>query len=272
MPPGRIDRTYQMEWLVLTDSDLDDLNVILTAVSVSTMALGQQYPGDVRAYCTSLTGEKTGETPYAWRVKAGFQSYFQFDITQLEPNPLLRAPVWSITYNQVDRAVLKDLDDDLIENSAHVPFDPGLTISHGQPQIDVSWNSAVLTALDLADHCDCTNEDIFAGLPPTSCVIKGSSFSQVTENNLTYWQKKYTLAVRSLDIYPLGWEYESMVDAGLYTYDFATNTKKLIRGSTGEPLPSPSLLKNGQLKPAADDPQYLAFRVRRKILFSAIIP
>ncbi len=268
LPPGRIDRTYQRTYLVLTNNDLDEASTIKNAASLPVM--GVVYPADSGAILVSKKADKVGNSPYSWKVTCDWQSHFDFDPATLTENPLLRPATWSITWAGAERAVQRDLDDLSIVNSAKTPFVPPLSIPYGIPTIEITWNSATLTWLDLQDNQDCCNSDVWNGLAATSVLIKGIAYNRKFENTYLYWEKKATLQVRSLAIFPGGWETEYVLDQGFYENPFGV--RKLIRGSTGEPLPEPSMLKDGLVKPNADDPVYLPFRLRRSIIFAGLIP
>jgi hypothetical protein len=272
----RYDREYSLKFIGYTNDDGDDSTLFrgVTVGSITLPNLGDAYPTDSQAYCYQGNFSKTSSVKgggHQWSIGYEYKSYFDFDPTALNPDPLMRPTIYNITWTNGERAVRFDLDGLAIVNSAGTPFVPPLSITYGIAVIEATWNAATLTFMDLQDNQDTFNNDIWHGQPVASCLLKGLAYSQKFENGTFFYEKKATIHVRNLDIEPLGWQYTVMLDQGFYEKDGSGN-RKLIRDAYGAPLPEPTMLNAGVKKLDTDPPQYVQFRTRDGVAFGTLIP
>lgn len=272
----RIHRQYTRPYIVITDDPLDSQATVLAAPELPI--IGQVYltdnDGDPSAKVMERLPTQDPNDPKLWVVNINYSSNPPFDFNE---NPFLRAPVWSLDYEKVERARRYDVLGNPYINSARQPFDPPPTYLSVQPVVSISINKTEADFEALGGFAyahslqDRVNVDVWNGFPIYT-VLAGLKVRQLIEGAYFGYTLDYTLRVR-WD----AWIPTRYIDQGFYHFkdigDTGGSDIQLVqaRDHTGAPLSSPVLLDGaGGLLPQGFAPVNLEFTEYLTMSFSSI--
>lgn len=239
---------------------------------ITTLPLmGASYPGDLFALAADYSADYVGDDPRHQKVTVNYQSHFDFDPTQINENPLLRANRISVSYERADKYIREDLDGNPIVNAAGSPVDPPQSYTYTIQIIDVklnvdatTWSISSINGLQ-----EVVNLNAWQGFDPKTVLIRGVEASEIKfENNVYYRELHFVLAIREA-IYD-GWSPTKILNQGYYE-KASDGTLSTIRDKFGNPLPGPSMLDaTGTKLTAGEDPVYLEFVLRDEVDFASL--
>jgi hypothetical protein len=239
-------RSYHEVWEVICDNPLDDEEVAGGAVGLPR--LGQPHSRYPIARCVEVTAEQSEETPLLWYIYIKYDSNIPL-ANGLEPgsvdsgvpggggiggelqppesipeNPLLRPPVWAVTFQKTTEPAtewrLISGGDNLaaeytaIRNSAKLPFDPPLTIEVSRPVIRVTRNFANIGFPYLARLENALNDRVWRGFPKWTCKIDAVSAGNKYENGIAFVEFSLDIAIKRDTWIP------QLLDAGFFALEY----------------------------------------------------
>ena len=262
-------RNYTVTYIVKSDSASDDEDLVYAHASIPD--IGDAYAADATVSCTSVQVDAVAGTNNTWVVTV-----------QYTGNQKVKTD-YNWTYTPIREVMERDVNGDLVANSADVPFSPGIerdvyvptckvTRSEQLVSLGGTYDPALLATLvggtnDLAIVVDgysaligeCLLKDVQAVDPPD---IQG---------NGAYFTVTYTLMFKKND--PFGaWPpanstfnawYRVLVDAGLmYEQNGVLQT---ARADSGDEVKTPILLDGVGGKNISASVYYRAFEVHEPV-------
>lgn len=306
--PGRV-RDYTRVFEVVTDSASDGPVVALGAgaVALGLPLFGASYPDDIGAIALEISPRQHSDDPRRWLVDVRYSSEFgagseggesaaqpsetaggdggEEPPEELPENPILRPPVWKITFQQnrepvgkaarvwydAETDVVSDIDEEptAVRNSANLPFDPPAEIEVSRPVISVTVNRSAsqYRLADVVSLQDAVNFEEWYGLPPRCGRCIGVEVGSKYENGIAYVEMTYQIAINYKT-----WDLR-ILDAGYYTKEGSTPPKwvKIVDDTGREPSqPVPLNGAGAKLDPDAD-PVFLRWSAYRAVPFSTLI-
>jgi len=248
-------RTYQRLFQVLTTTPLDG------ALAISqTNQLPRMYDPyvtlteyDLGARVVSIDPHET-EDPGRWEVAYEYSSKLSQpeqaaisapatpsngtpiptngvtpELATYQANPLSRQTKMRWRAEKVERAVMKDLADEPIMNSAGTRFP--LTIQEPVLVLSISRNEAAFDPNTAFNYMNAVNTDTWFGFPPFSCRIDDISAEDAHEENLYFWKVSYVIHISARL-----WRLE-ILDEG--THERVSGVLQSILDNAGRPVSEP---------------------------------
>ena len=192
-------REYTRVFLVSTSSASDNAATVLAAAGLP--AKGDAYPGDTGSVCVELEPSNDGESPLHWTVTANYANAV-YDIVE---NPEDRPTKWGYSTEWVDKTIVYDLDDNVIQSSSYELFDPPPTMRVPVRVITASFISTDWNDEDDYDpYVDRVNSiGVTLGTtycPPGTAFLEDIRAEQGEENGIIHYTRSYTFKKRT-DIY-----------------------------------------------------------------------
>lgn len=208
-------RTYREQWEVLTDSLLDDEQVVGNALGLPR--LGRRNPRDVRAFVVKVTPDQSEDTPYRWVVTVEYDSHPDLptatnpdgagqDPETVPENPLLRATTWKINGQKTSEPVINWRVVDALGNmavaftlpvnSAKLPFDPPLMCEVSRPVIRLTKNVPAVSMQFLLSLQDAVNDRVWQTLPKWTARIDNYDAQSKIEGGVAFVELSIDIALR----------------------------------------------------------------------------
>lgn len=248
-----------------SDTDLETVANVLNYGSLPAMY--SFYPSSTTVRVSSQKCEQMDD-PLYWLVTIDYTNKFDFDPATFTENPLLRPEVVKFSYERGEKAVLKDLSGWAIVNSAESLINPPMVIPYGVQIIEITQNRPTLDYTITVDVQDVVNSATWRGLTAGTVIIRGLVVEPKSENDVNFWEYKWTLAVKSL-AYD-GWTPTKVLDQGFWGYNDDDQYIQFC-DAHGHPFSAPSLMKDGYLLPEGEDPEYIDYDLHRTANFSTLI-
>jgi hypothetical protein len=264
-------RSYVRTWLVESNIAKEDpLNVINASVGANSIPdLLDAYPTDAYALVQDRQAQQldNDKGQKLWRVTVTYGSLFDEDPNYYLPNPLDRPTrVEYDTWTQ-QLAVQYDFDEEPIENSAGVPYDPPELADMAYPVIRLIKNLPTQDLSLLATLQMVTNSDSYLGFGEDQLLLRRYTVTRAQENGVLHYVHTFELAVK--------WDKwtKRLLDMGYQFYDDDEELRIARCGVERSPCPHPSKLDGeGRLLPEGDDPVFNEFRLYRQVALGSFLP
>jgi len=257
---------------VITDDGTQDESVVLTAVdpttSVAIPALLDAHPTRFGMYCAARS--------VRWSDDFGRQSLATISYSYIQPFVPWEMPA---VYNGGQQAETRPLDKDIgtgyaVLNSAHQPFDPGLSVERYSSTLEVQVNYLVGSMPNPASYVGCVNSTTFKGAAMDYCKCIGMPYQ---ENINFIWDGViYPYVSMTMQFAFKNPSFESwqplVADSGYCKLNTANTPATLVEITIGgKTLSSPAFL-NGSGQPLASNanPVYLGFQGYPRVDFNAL--
>jgi hypothetical protein len=271
-------RTYSETYEVVTNSVLDNELTVTSILAVGLPRVGTRHPSDPAAILVSHEPTQSDDSPFIWYVVAKYDTAPDFpnstdpdgtttDPAQIPENPLLRPPVWKVSFrtNSEPAREWKRIDDKdtiaaaytLVANSAKFPFDPPLMVECARPVLRVTRNVQLVTVDYLMKLEGAINEKPWRGFPKWCARIEMTEASGKFENGIAYVELTIDIALNKDTWIP------KVLDAGFHEMTERTQPTgppKLVPTRIRDPFggdgPYP-LDGNGHKLPGNGEPVFL---------------
>ncbi len=279
-------REYHEVWEVYTNNHLDDEEVAGAAPGLPR--LGQPHAKFPFALCVSVNAEQSDDNPCHWSINIRYDSNIPLpnglepgvtdtglpggagpggelqSPTAIPDNPLLRPPVWSVSFVKTTEPATKWYEDvgsdtlatttSAIRNSAKMPFDPPITIEVSRPVVRITFPVPNISLPFLLRLESAVNDRPWRGYPKWTCKVDGVTAANKYENGIAYVELSIDISIRRET-----WLLE-VLDQGLYTLDEVRQVDgvsvklelRQIRDSIGGIATEPQLLDGKGKRLAAD--------------------
>lgn len=272
-------RTYKRVFKAYSDDNDDTPITVRTALAASSfsIALLDAYPGDSLALVKNIDVTRSQEDPLIWNVNVTYDSVFEIPPTDMVENPLLRPAIWEFSFEKYSKAVREDLNFGPIENSAGTPYEPPLEVAYSLPLIKITVNKSTWDYTTVSQCQDACNDAEWQSFPANTVLIRGVEARKMFENNVSFWQLVWTLAIKSEDTVGGPWRPTKVLDQGYYhlenvgTEEDPDEVQLINRDRYGQPLPHPVLLdgEGGKLE-TGGTPVFNEFYLVREVDFTTL--
>lgn len=262
-------RQYVRTYIVLSDTQYEDpLNVVNASVGgISIPALLAPYPTDAYALVQDRQVSQSDSNHKQWTVTVNYGSLFDEDPAYYVANPLLRPTKVELDTWTQQIAVQYDYENEPIQNTAGVPYDPPEMVDMVYPVIRLIKNESTQNLALLATLQMVTNSDAYLGFSEDQLLLRRYTVQRQQENGVLYYQHTFELAVK--------WDTwkKKLLDMGYQYLDDEGELRLARCGVEKAPCPHPSKLDGeGGLLPDGDDPVFNSFRVFRQIAMIGTLP
>ena len=202
-------REYTKLYTVRTNSDQDGVMLVGNAPGLPKKGDVYFFNGetDAGALCQSVTPRQDPGNQQVWEVTCEYSSDIgggqgvalggnpQYDVE----NPLQRPPIvtWS-TWSEL-RPVVLDIQGRPVNNTADLPFDPGIMVRVQSPAVVVERNEATYPVLFAQSYNDAINSDQFYTWPPETAKVESITAQNQFANGILYWAVRYEIHFKQPD-------------------------------------------------------------------------
>jgi hypothetical protein len=271
---GKRVRTYQAIYYVKCNSINEDPVTIWGHPEIPTLYPISSWPTDPGALLVDVDPQQQEETPDFWIVTCSYTSNPDIGKPEdVQENPLNRPAVIQRSPVQRQRIVERDVDGNLIINTAGEPFNPPVEREEHAPSFTITKNLANWPyAMELA-LTDAINSSpivyVSRGISYGARLVKCNGFSggESYENGINFWAVSVALEV-NWD----GWNPDKL-NAGFrekYTDEFGEKYLWPITGANGESVSEPVLLDSLGRSDPYRDPIYLPCKKHRETSFAGL--
>ncbi len=269
------------EFYVTTDDPSESYVTIWLATGI---VYGDGHPNDAGKQMYEVDVRRDPQSELVFRVEFRYQR-LGTELTELEVNPLLRAPRISMG-GDIEQFTAPGVIDEttgtlvgVFANSAGEPYDPQPVEELDIPWINIVRNEASAISVSLFySYRNAVNSDVFT----FGDLVVPAGFAKVlmsagetqewadpaTPSNITFY-REITYRIR---LHPLSWDI-NLLDAGSFFF-FDSDTRKSFVTDQEPREPFIGLLNGsgGRLddEPGTPDPVYNVFPNRRRLPFSAL--
>lgn len=265
----RARRTYQRVFRAYSDDAEDGPGTAATAIPVE---IGDTYASfgageaDTGALCKQINAKRSSEDRLIWVVTASYDTDHP-DPDANNPDPMARPVSYKLSCIKYSKPLLKDLNDDVIQNSAFIPFNPPVERDESRFQITVTVNRLSVDFPTYAATVDTVNYTTWHDFPAQTLRVVNLEVSPKTEHDLNFWEVTWTLETAP-GLAP--WNPVKILDQGQYVIDTGTGGWRQVRDAFGQPLDNVLLDGTGAQLAQGADPVYLEFQVYETSDFSLI--
>lgn len=290
------DREYTEEYLVETKTKL------ITEIAVcSCPGLPKPFwphPSDLAALCVSLRARLKEEDDWVfWVVTAKYSTKMPDggprvgatagnlpnQSTGAQNNPELEPPDIEWDFEVLHRAPPRDLDKKAFLNTAKQPFTPAPSFEYANAVLLITRNELDFNRVTASQYSFAVNKEMFLGAEPGTVQCLPPKAKMMFRGSINYWRVSYRLRFGEMleDGTLRKWEPVEILDQGMSELKPSASDpdKKVltqIRGPDGVVLSQPVCLFAG--RKATDEqfkfgvaPDYLKFRIRRKLSFTNLL-
>lgn len=264
---GKRVRTYQQVYTVTSDTKKESIRTILTDARVPLLASG--FYDDPGALCVKRDPKQIKETLNEWKVTLDFTSAPSIrDPDQAKENPLERPAVVDRKPQQRQRIIERDVNGNLIQNTARERPDPPPEREEHAPAFTIarnlgSWPAALEIAFTDSINLNALMYPVKGIVYPAYCVkYNGLSGHEAWENGFRFWE-----CSADFEVDWEGWN-KRFVNAGYNErfYDSGVYYLWPVTGANGERPSSPVLLDDeGRADPYRTSPILLDYPKYRAI-------
>ena len=203
------EKTYERQYVVVTDTGADGPNVVANAAGIPILGSVYQSGNDLdpTALCIEVLPTQRGDERTKWDVAVKYSN--KQPQGQTNPNPLLEPPRLSWGFAQFRRPVNFEIDGTPITNSAWEPFQ--IEIDDSRPVYRVTRNEPTYDVSRAIAYQDAINTDAFKGAAPYVAKVMSISGEWKFAGGIYYWEVAYEICFRRD-----GWR-ERVIDQG-YQY------------------------------------------------------
>ena len=119
----RGDRTYRRTFTLRSDTPNESKRAIIFSGFLPVFGLSP-YPEDPQAICNHVEPVQNPNGPYHWTVACEWSTLQEGNPADKQKEPDQRRPIWSYTFQPLQKYWPCDLDGLAYQDSAHTPFDP----------------------------------------------------------------------------------------------------------------------------------------------------
>lgn len=250
---GLISRQHLRRYLVKSDSASFESSYS-AGLSLGINA-GDPHPNDNVAICTGLKPVRKATLPphQAWDVDVNWSTIVADDITATE-NPLLARVIRSEGTTDQQRYIIRDRNNQIIQDSAGSPFDGGVAVN-----VKLGTVSFIRNELDGVDYW-LGKANTLSGKINSTTYLDGDPGTVMLDVKASekwygpthYWEVNYTFTYD-----PLGWN-PKPVNAGFYY--LSSGARKRITEADGTETQEPQpLTTSGAVVPVASRPAAVNF-------------
>ena len=270
---GKRVRTYQAIYHVKCNSINEDPATIWSHPEIPTLYPISMWPTDAGALLVDVDPQQQKDTPDFWIVTCSYTSNPDVkDPEDVQENPLNRPAVIQRSPVQRQRILERDVDGNLLVNTADDPFNPPVEREEHSPSFTITKNLANWPyALELA-LTDSVNSSaivyVSRGISYGARLVKCNGFSggESYENGYKFWACSVALEV-NWD----GWNKDKL-NAGCREKFIADDSSVHILpiiGSNGDSITDPVKLNaDGTKASPYADPVYLPCKKHREANFA----
>ena len=244
--------------------------------------LFEPHPDDEGVICKSIDPDQSDdEASYEVMVTAEYDDQYSGSEEEDEEenaDPLNRPVQVSLSFNEHDEIVIRDIDGDPVQNSALDPFDPPLTRKAGSLRFGMTKNYPSLDLPFLQAYKNAINSDTWNGFDPGVVRIANITGSKQIESMRTgmttvkvvYWQLTFEFELAETGFGKDGTWKAYVLDQGYRLWPLGEDAPFPIYASDGTPVSTPAPLDGaGDIGDPAS-PQWLQFDIYRPLPFAAL--
>lgn len=204
---GKRVRTSKRRFLVKTDALTHTDEDILASSSVPQLT--SLHPGTIFLSVRGVNVSRTEDNPQNWFVDVDYSSELPDPEKRDEESPV--GKVWRRWRTvRSTRLLVRDLDGDLVVNSAADPFDPPIEVPRSMLQLVYVRNESTFDGATLLNFVNRVNDGTWNGGAAGTVMLADVSSDERFDDNQHYWQVTYTF-----DYDPDGHQ-PKILDAGYY--------------------------------------------------------
>jgi len=274
--------TRKRYFQVVLDDPATDHSEIFEHVSIPK--LFEPHPEDEGVICKSVTPEqRDDDESYIVDVVAEYDDEYSGSEEEDEEdeelnNPLNRPVQVSLSFNEHDEIVVRDINGTPVRNSVKDPFDPPLTRKAGSLRFSMTKNFGSLNLPFLQSYKNAINSDTWNGFAPGVVRIANITGSKQVEaqrisgvtTKVTFWQLTFEFELAETGFGRDGTWKAYVLDAGYRLYNDIDSVYVNIVGKDGLPISTPHLLNGSGGKAAPTAPHFLEFDIYRSLPFAAL--
>ena len=243
--------------------------------------LFEPHPDDEGVICKSVDIDQSDdEASYELMVTASYDDEYSGSEAEDEEennDPLDRPVQVSLSFNEHDEIVVRDIDGNKIQNSAKDPFDPPLTRKAGSLRFSMTKNYASLNLPFLQSYKNAINSDTWNGFAAGIVRIANITGSKQIESmrvgettvKIVYWQLTFEFELAETGFGRDGTWKAYLLDQG-YGYRDVGGVWQAFVGKDGLPVSVPIPLDGSGFEGDPDDPQWRQFNIYRSLPFAAL--
>lgn len=274
--------TRKRYFQVVLDDPATDHSEIFEHISIPK--LFEPHPEDEGVICKSVAPEqRDDDESYIVDVVAEYDDEYSGSEEEDEEdeelnNPLNRPVQVSLSFNEHDEIVVRDIDGTPVRNSAEDPFDPPLTRKGGVLRFSMTKNFGSLDLPFLQSYKNAINSDTWNGFSPGVVRIANITGSKQVEaqriggvtTKVTFWQLTFEFELAETGFGRDGTWKAYVLDAGYRTWPIGADTPEFIYATDGTPVSTPVPLDGVGGIGDPSSPQWLQFDIYRSLPFAAL--